>query len=237
MTVSDHFGWDFLAEHGLNLSAVLATAHFSDELKRHFEESGIDLGDYSRLVLLGNGGGRLWEAMEEQGWRSADPVDDYSIEIAERWVDMVLCGRRKLRLYPQTDCLIPLQQLGMLANWGHRSPLGSHVSAKYGPWFAYRVAFLTDADFLPFKREEAQRSACDLCVEKPCISACPVGAVQGIGRLQLKRCLSHRLTAGASCEDRCMARLACPVGENYRYPLAQIQHHYTFGKALLKRYV
>ena len=235
METVDPWGWQWLAEQGLNLTAVLDTTTLPETMQQTLQQHKIKPTRYKRLVLMGNGGGTFWDTLQKQGRETHHLFDDFSIRLAEQWAERFL-KTPFIRLYPHTDILIPLQQLGDLAQWCHPSPLGSSVSPRFGPWFAYRVALVTTAD-LPLKKEHSQPSPCDTCSAKPCMSACPVQAVQGIGRFQIKPCLTQRLTDGSTCEDRCLSRLACPVAPEHRYSMAQIRHHYTFGRAFLKRYL
>jgi epoxyqueuosine reductase len=190
--------------------------------------SGVPLDAYRRLVLIGHGGRRMWEAVQAQGMQPADPIDDYSTARAQRFISAYLDGAPHLWLYPNTAYLIPLQQLGEAAGWSHPSPIGSGISPLYGVWFAYRAAFLIDAD-LPLVHEEPASSPCASCLEKPCISACPVGAVR-LESFDIDACVQHRLLPQSPCADRCLARLACPYFPQHRYSEPQIQYHY--GRSL-----
>ena len=217
-----------LINNGLNLIAVLDTASLPPSITATLINIPVD--QYKRLVLLGNGGGeKLWAALQKRGMSGSDPIDQFSIEIAKTFIAEQLNNAPHHILYPLTNYLVPLQQLGAIVGWHHDSPLGLGIHTHYGVWFAYRVAFLVDAD-LPLQTEQQTPSPCDSCVDKPCISHCPVGAVGEIGRFQIDTCGKHRIAPNSPCADRCLSRLACPVGREHRYPLAQIQYHY--GHAL-----
>ena len=214
-----------LIENGLNLIAVFDVAKLPQAILSTLTD--IPLERYSRLVLVGNGGGeKLWAAMQQQDMTAPDPIDHFSIAAAKTFIADQLENAAHHIVYPLTNYLVPLQKLGALAGWHHDSPLGLGIHSRYGVWFAYRVAFLVDAA-LPLRSESLTPSPCDTCVEKPCISRCPVGAVGEIGRFQINTCSKHRIIPDSPCADRCLSRLACPVGRDHRYPLAQIQYHYT----------
>jgi epoxyqueuosine reductase len=221
-------GTRFLAEGGLNLLAVLDCDGLPQPAAQMMYENGVPLVEYRRLVLVGHGGRRMWEALQEKGMESTDPVDDYSITLTQQFIHDHLDEAPVLWLYPQTEFVIPLQQLGEAAGWSYPSPLGSGISPAFGVWFAYRTAFLIDAD-LPLMYEEAAPSPCDSCVDKPCIRTCPVGAVQQ-DSFNIEGCGQHRLDRDSSCADRCLARMACPYFPEHRYTLPQIQYHY--GRSL-----
>ena len=235
-------GIEFLTKNGLNLIAILDCRAFSPEIAAYFEQDQIDLADYRRLVLLGNGGSDFWRALKQFGHQTDDPVDYFSRILVNRFVDdyldshqMLAKGHKMLWLYPQTDYLTPLQQLGEIAGWGHPSPIGNSINAQYGLWFAYRAAFLTTAE-LPLRQEPSQPSPCESCHDKPCISACPAGAVGAIGRFGLNSCIDQRLVDNSTCADRCLARLACPIAPEHRYPLEQITYHYGRSRDDLAAY-
>ena len=214
-----------LTENGLNLLAVLDTITLPKAITKTL--TNVPLEKYKRLVLIGNAGGeKLWAAMQKRDMSASDPIDNFSIEMAKAWISEQLHDAPHHILYPLTNYLVPLQQLGVLAGWHHNSPLGLGIHSQYGVWFAYRVAFLVDAE-LPLQTESPTPSPCDSCIDKPCISRCPVGAVEEIGRFQISTCGKHRIAPNSSCADRCLSRLACPIGREYRYPLAQIQYHYA----------
>jgi len=209
--------------------AVLDCADLPQRAAQLMLDSAVPLAEYRRLVLVGHGGRRMWQALQERGMDTADPVDEYSATLTRQFIHDYLDGAPAHWLYPDTDYIIPLQQLGAAAGWSYPSPLGSGISPVYGVWFAYRTAFLTNAD-LPLLREGAAPSPCMSCVDKPCITACPVGAVQP-DAFDIAGCVSHRLRPASPCADRCLARMACPFFPQHRYSLAQIQYHY--GRSLI----
>ena len=221
-------GSDFLAEGGLNLLAVFDCAELQQPVAQVMVDCGVPLADYRRLVLIGHGGRRMWEALQERGMETADPVDHYSTTLTRQFMAEYLDDAPYLWLYPGTEYIIPLQQLGEAAGWSHPSPLGSSISPVFGVWFAYRAAFLIDAD-LPPVGERPSKSPCDSCLDKPCIQTCPVGAVRQES-FDIEGCVGNRLRSGSPCADRCLARMACPYFPEHRYTLPQIHYHY--GRSL-----
>lgn len=221
-------GVKFLAEGGLNLFAVLDCAALPRAVVTMLAGSAVPLADYRRLVLVGHGGRRMWEAMQERGMQTADPIDHYSMSLTRQFIRDYLDDAPVLWLYPGSETIIPLQQLGEAAGWSRPSPLGSGISPLYGVWFAYRAAFLIDAD-LPLVWNEPPLSPCDSCVEKPCITTCPVGAVR-LDAFAIASCVEQRLRPHSPCADRCLARLACPCFPEHRYTVPQMQYHY--GRSL-----
>ncbi|MDA0244186.1 MAG: hypothetical protein OT477_12280 [Chloroflexi bacterium] len=223
-------GKTFLAENGLNLWAFLDCATLPEPIQRQFKVSNIPLEKYNRLVLLGHGGPRFWQALAEYGHITPNPVDYFSTTITRRFITDYLVSPPIYWLYP-SQLIIPLQQLGELAHWAHPSPLGLGISPQYGVWFAYRTAFLAIADVPVGSSETAAPSPCHTCLDKPCQTACPAGAVDEPHQFGLQDCARYRLQPDSSCGDRCLARLACPVAAEHKYGLPQVQYHY--GRSLI----
>lgn len=217
-------GIRFLAAGGLNLVSVLDVHELPDQIKHLVAGAGVPLTDYRRLVLIGHGGRRMWEKLQEGEMMPPDPVDRCSQTLTGRFIRDYLDYSPVLWLYPDARYLVALQQMGEAAGWSFPSPLGTGISPVYGVWFAYRAAFLTDAELAP-TREAAASPPCDACAAKQCIAACPAGAVR-TAALDSDGCARHRLSLGSPCVDRCLARLACPKFPEHRYGLSQIQYHY-----------
>ncbi len=84
--------------------------------------------------------------------------------------------------------------------------------------------------------ESAERP-CDTCVERPCLTTCPVEAFSQSG-YDVPRCVAHvDSPAGVEClTGGCLARRACPVGREYAYQAEQAEFHTrAFVKANKKR--
>ncbi|MCB1874263.1 MAG: hypothetical protein KDI49_20045 [Gammaproteobacteria bacterium] len=227
-------GFQFLKLKGLNLIAVIDCEELPERTSKFMAASGIPVSDYRRLVLIGHGGRQMWRSLKVSGMTTADPIDHYSVSLTQRFIKDYLDASPLLWLYPNTHLVTPLQQLGEAAGWSHPSPLGSGISPEYGVWFAYRAAFLIDAD-LPLQNGANAVSPCDNCIDKPCIGACPAAAVRA-EQFGLEACAHHRLKSLSSCTDRCLARLACPIHPEHRYTLDQVQYHYRNSLATLREW-
>ena len=227
-------GVNYLAQHGLNLLAVLSCAALPNDIAQTITPTGARLHDYTRLVLIGNGGKQFWTSFQAAGDKQVEnPVDQYSAILVNKFIRDYLPPAPALMLFPGPYS-IPLQRLGALAHWHHSSPLGVGIHSEYGLWFAYRAAFLTTA-LLPLRISSPSESPCKTCI-KPCISACPVHAISNNQQPDLSKCLNFRLQEETVCADRCLARLACPIAPEQRYSDEQISYHYKHSLHLIRRY-
>lgn len=228
-------GIQFLAEAGLNLFASLACAALPEPLKAQLLAAEVPLSAYGRLILIGHGGRHLWAQLQNGAMNVPDPVDSYSLRLTQQFIRDYLENAPHVMLYPGQTYLVPLQQLAEEAGWGKPSPLGQSIHPDYGVWFAHRTTFLTTADVPIIKRAPAPRP-CDSCAAKPCQTTCPVSAVQPT-HFDLSACGNFRLQPSSVCTDRCLARLACPVAPQHRYPIEQIQYHYSQSLHTIRLYM
>jgi len=226
-------GIDGLAEGGLNLFAVLDCEGLTTAVTHILQSSNIPYTDYTRLVLTGHGGRTLWSKLQKTDIDKTNPVDSYSLNLTQQFINKYLAESNSLIIYPAEEYLVPLGQLGELAGWSHPSPIGQSINAELGVWFAYRTAFLTTAD-LPIITNPSTDSPCLSCVDKPCLSACPAGATGE--NFVINLCAQYRLQPKSPCADRCLARMACPIAPEHHYTLPQIQYHYQHSLKTLKKY-
>jgi ferredoxin len=176
------------------------------------DERGWALADARTIVLIGVVGRSGWDAFaasEEARDGAEHPLDRWS----RRVIDGLAGELGAVALYPfGGPPFFPFQQWARRSEPVHPSPLGLLIHPVYGLWHSYRGA-LAFVEALDVPAWEAARSPCETCRDRPCLSACPVGAFSLDG-YDVAACAAHLgSAAGADCmELGCRARRACAVG-------------------------
>ena len=187
------------------------------------------------LVLVGNLGGSLWPVFNrwraEEGTRGApDPLDRWSKQI----ISPVAAAHGATAFFPSDPPWQPFQQWAMRAEGLKPSPLGILIHPAYGLWHGYRGALAFEEVPDGFEASETVgHHPCDHCAAKPCLSTCPAGAIlpDGFQYVACRTFLGKR--DGALClGGGCVARNACPVGTEFRYPEEQLRFHMAALKRL-----
>jgi hypothetical protein len=189
--------------------------------------TGLSDSPAKSVLLVGQAGGAPWPYFlrwrETQPNGIANPLDTWSRmligEVAAKF------GARAVS--PSDRPWLPFQQWAMRAEGLKPSPLGILMHPEYGLWHAYRGALLFDVE-LPIQSPREVIHLCDVCVGKPCLKSCPVGAHSETG-FAYQSCLDHvRSPSGEPCRTTgCLDRNACPYGTAYRYPAGEQAFHMT----------
>ena len=218
---------------GLNLHVVLPMAAL-DAASRERLAAKVELARWRQILVVANGGPELWRSVRASGVGGEDPIDRFSTDAVVGWLAAQRGAPRGLLLYPG-EPVVDLQALGRAAGWHQASPLMLGLHPHWGSWFGYRVVMLTDTDWATNRVwADMLSSVCARCATTPCVTACPAGAVGT--RLDLARCIAHRLQPDSACTFDCAARLACPVGAQHRYDEGQRRHSYAASLAAIRRY-
>jgi hypothetical protein len=174
------------------------------------------------VLVVGNIGGRMWPTFRADERAVPDPLDDWTrrtlMPISERF------GAGYV--HPSDRPYIPVQRWAQRADDVFPSPIGLLVHPEHGLWHAYRGAFLFPVDVAGLPPVGRRRSPCDTCVDRPCLSACPVDAFAP-GRYDHERCRAH-VRSGREPHCRtggCAARRACPVNADGYYDVDQMAFH------------
>lgn len=235
------------------------TTHFSpvsfdmfDDLNMRLGETGMEIlgafhldrdealrfaGSEHEIIglMIASCGQDMWQvfrASAQFGDRLPEPLDRWTKKVLE---DIALESGAGLVL-PFDRPYPPFQSWAKRASGICNSPLGVLIHPQYGLWFGLRGVLLVKVivenqqlDKL-IQQTKYIESPCDRCIEKPCLSSCPVNAF-GDSSLNVKVCYSHldEVTiskAEPDClDDGCAARAACPVGVKHKYCAEQLRFH------------
>jgi hypothetical protein len=173
------------------------------------------------VILAGNAGPHMWRAFDAARAGNSMTLDEWSARVLTG-----LAARLGARaVFPFERPYLPFQRWAMRAEPCHPSPLGLLIHPDYGLWHGYRGAllFATPIELPPPDR---RASPCASCENRPCLTACPVGAFDGKA-YDVPSCARHlaRVPEPACMEIGCLARHACPVGRDYRSAPAQARFH------------
>ena len=180
-------------------------------------------GGSATLVMAGNAGPAMWRAFAAAGpHESNDPMNAWSAQILTR----IAADTGARALFPfNGPPFLPFMRWAHKAEGLRPSPIHILMHPQFGLWHAYRGALVYDRA-LDLDLPQAFAHPCETCADKPCLSACPVDAFDGTRR-DLAVCVDHiGSAAGAECmSGGCRARVACPVGADYRYEPDQMRFH------------
>ena len=218
--------------HATHAAISLALAPIGLAVRGGFHPDGADElppmphGQAAATVLLvGNAGPDMWNAFS----RSAQAHDGAPHPL-NRWtrhhMDALATAVGGIALYPfDATPAWPFQQWAARCEPVHPSPLGMFIHPEYGLWHAYRAAIVL-AERIDLSAPAPVASPCQTCTNRPCLSACPVGAFSASG-YDVAVCARHlQSPAGTDCmQGGCLARRACPVGTAYQQLPAQNAFH------------
>ncbi|MFZ5480233.1 MAG: hypothetical protein ACOZNI_25945 [Myxococcota bacterium] len=217
---------DALAPVGLNLVGVASVGAW-DAVMPEARRSDVLLPGAKSIVVVGSGGGALWEAFladlrrDPRGLTGEkNPLDAFVRRQVER-VE-VPGPHRWFRTAADETTHIDFRMAAFLAGLGSQSRLGLLLHPVYGTWVGLRAACFTTEDLEP--DVPGGPDLCQWC-EAPCVAACPGGAFPN-GKWEVDPCGAFHFDSDR-CARTCHAREACPVGAEHRYPDAEIAYHYA----------
>ena len=179
-------------------------------------------GNPASLVLLGNAGPALWQKFNPTKMVEPDPLDSWTRRIVENLGKALGVAT----LFPfEGPPYLPFQRWAQQCEPVYPSPIGPLIHPTFGLWHAYRAALTFDTK-LDLPTIDDQPNPCETCVDKPCLTTCPVEAFQP-GTYNVPACVDFvNAYDGRAClEQGCAARRACPVGQDYIYAREQAGFH------------
>lgn len=190
-------------------------------------EAGDDLPQIKSLLMISPNGADFWPLFtrsSEYNDGAPDPIDRWSqrvlTDLAQR-----LGGKA---LFPfGGPPYRPFLQWAIRTGRAHSSAVGMLVHNDAGLWISYRGAIaLPYSVALPVPLQ----NPCETCVPRPCLSACPVGALSD--GYDTAACHSWLERPEADCMSQgCAVRRACPVGAAFgRLPEQSAFHMKSFHK-------
>ncbi len=193
---------------------LIALGHCQLEIDSHLQT----------LVLIGPDEPAFWPHFRdspEYADGAANPLDRWSQRVLRTIAQEADAGV----LFPSDGPPFhPFQTWALRTGRFWSSPIGFLVHETRGLFASFRGALLLP-DGIP---DELGAQPCLTCVEKPCKTACPVGAFED--GYDVPACKDHlRKPAGADCmNEGCRARRACPVGQGNRLPAQAAFHMKAF---------
>lgn len=176
------------------------------------------------VLIIGNAGPEMWRHFAPHANDGPDALDRWT----RRVVEAIAAPIGAKAVYPFQSPPLPFLRWAMRAEDVQPSPIGVLIHPEYGLWHAYRAALLLPGPIeLPAPPDRPR--PCETCLERPCLTACPVGAFDH--GYDVTACRTH-LTSGRGEDclgNGCRARAACPVGAPYapgqaRFHMAAFQN-------------
>ena len=177
------------------------------------------------LVLLGPEEPGFWPAMcQSPHFTGADPVDNWSLKI----IGAIAHSLNAEPLFPfGGPPYQPFVNWALKTNQTWVSEVGLLIHEKAGLFASFRGA-LAFRETLDLPRVNST-SPCETCKEKPCLTACPVGAISPRG-YDVPACHDYLDGAGEkTCmQQGCSVRRSCPASQNYGRLEVQSAHHMRY---------
>jgi epoxyqueuosine reductase len=200
-----------LGEVTLDGVAARLAAHRLEVLGGFVADGDPELPKGTRtLLLIGPAEPGYWDHIRDQPeWGGPDPIDRWS----RRVIGGIACDLGAKALFPfGGQPWHPFYAWALRSGRTWQSPVRLLVHADQGLMVSFRGALAFKEDIaLP----DPVTRPCETCA-KPCLTACPVGALTGAG-YDVPRCHGFLDTgSGKDCMDHgCAVRRACPLSQTY----------------------
>ena len=180
-----------------------------------------------QVILVGSLGSGFWAVFKTSA-EAADGLPDAMDRFTRRVLGGIADDLGVEVLFPfDGPSYFPFQRWAKACGGFSQSPLGVLAHEIYGPWLGLRGAFLVPeaAKITPDNNAEGP---CPACSDKPCVSVCPVGAIsldRGYEYIVCRAYLTEN--PSAECWQGCLARRACPFGQEHAHSSDQARFHMT----------
>lgn len=180
----------------------------------------------AQLLMIGSTGPSLWPTFSQSPEfldGSPNPMDRYT----RRILNQIASKNGFDPVFPfDGPPYHPFQQWALKCGGFSQSPLGPLTHQDYGPWLGFRAAFLSGNSLKISPPISSPNGPCDTCHDKPCLNACPVSAISLETGYDVPRCQAHlRSDQTAACWSGCLARHACPFGQDHRQSADNARFH------------
>ena len=209
-----------LGVFGLHLRGILSPGVEEAELLE------IEADSDTSIALVGNIGSSYWPVFSRSAeYRDGQPdsLDRWSRRVAQQVAEEY----QARAIFPfEGPPYYPFLQWAERGDALSQSPLGLMIHSQYGLWHSYRFGLLVSQSHLTAKQNIPAESPCRECEAQPCLQGCPIDAFSTRG-YDVDKCAAYlKQSHEALCHQQgCLARLACPVGEEYKYESAQHTFH------------
>ena len=176
------------------------------------------------ILIVGNAGSEIWPkfSLGWQEFQSSAPLDHWTESVLR---DVAITYNYGVVFPFEGPPYYPFQRWALESKIFSQSPLGVLIHKVYGPWLAFRGAFLS-SEVIDFAQNGGDTELCKSCVDKPCLSVCPVDAISLDNGYDANACRTYlRKESEADCQIGCKARCACPYGTEYRYDSNHARFH------------
>lgn len=180
-----------------------------------------DTGPVQTLVLIGNAGPDMWQQFMASRATPETTLDSWT----KKTISALARITGSNALFPFDNPAHPFLSWAEKSGQTFTSPIGLSIHPEFGLWHGYRAALIFDHP-LDLPVAQTKISPCDSCLDKPCLTTCPVGAFSPQA-YDVPACVTHIKTSDQTdcLELGCRARRACPIGRNFHYTPKQAHFH------------
>ncbi|MEP3197489.1 MAG: ferredoxin [Lentilitoribacter sp.] len=212
-----------------NIDADLSAFGLKIRSVKVFEEpTNIECLEAKSVALIGHIGSEHWDYFESW-WSQGQNKDlEHPLDEWSKWIIKPLAHKfQGVAVFPSDEPYYPFQNWALDSDNLSSSKINILINEDIGTWHGYRGALAFDVALDAQSSSIEASNLCATCVDKPCISACPVNAF-GSESFLYSGCQSYLATqvGETTCmEHGCAARNACPYGVEHKYKSPHMKFH------------